>query len=96
MGQAAVVRIVDWAFRDRRTGRIVIAQWPNAALAVWLAATVASAVLTPGGAGRTALRVVAVGALTWWAVDEVARGVNPWRRALGAVVLAGLVLSLFR
>jgi hypothetical protein len=94
MGQAAVVRIVDWAFRDRRTGRIVVAQRPNPALVVWLIATAVSAVLAPEGAWRTALRVVAVGSLTWWAVDEVARGVNPWRRALGAAVLAGLVLSL--
>jgi hypothetical protein len=25
--------------------------------------------------------------LLWWATDEVLRGVNPWRRLLGTVVL---------
>jgi hypothetical protein len=37
-------------------------------------------------------------ALAWWAVDELARGVNPFRRMLGAVVLivvlAGSIVSL--
>ena len=33
--------------------------------------------------------------LAWWAADEVLRGVNPWRRCLGAAVLAMLVLRLF-
>jgi len=95
VGQGVGVRFVDWAFRDRGTGRIVIAQWPNPALAVWLVVTVVTAVASPEGGWRTALRVVAFVALGWWAVDEVVRGVNPWRRFLGAVVLGGLVLSLF-
>lgn len=86
--------VVDWAPRDRRTGRIVIAQWPNAALVVWIVAGVLRAVFDPAGGWGTALRVVATLALGWWAVDEVVRGVNPWRRLLGTVVLAGLVLSL--
>lgn len=43
-----------------------------------------------------ALRVVATVALSWWAVDEIVRGVNPWRRLLGTVVFAGLVVSLLR
>jgi hypothetical protein len=88
------VTVVDWVLRDRRTGRIVIAQWPNAALVVWLVASAARALLDLGDGWRTALRVVATLALGWWAVDEIGRGVNPWRRALGTVVLAGLIASL--
>lgn len=91
-----VVRVIDWALRDRRTGRIVIAQWPNTALVVWIAASVALASSDPDGTWRLALRVVAMVALGWWAVDEVVRGVNPWRRLLGTVVFAGLVTSLLR
>jgi hypothetical protein len=95
-GQTGVVGVVDWALRDRRTGRIVVAQWPNAALVVWMAASVLRALSDPDGAWGLALRVVATVALSWWAVDEVVRGVNPWRRLLGAVVFAGLVVSLLR
>jgi hypothetical protein len=38
--QAGVVGVIDWALRDRGTGRIVVAQWPNTALVVWIAASV--------------------------------------------------------
>ena len=86
--------VIDWAFRDRRTGRIVIAQWPNAALLVWIAAGVVRAVVDPAGGWGTALQVVATLALGWWAVDEIVRGVNPWRRLLGGIVLAGVLASL--
>jgi hypothetical protein len=37
--------------------------------------------------------VVGTVALLAWSVDEVLRGVNPFRRILGGVVLAGLVVS---
>jgi hypothetical protein len=90
------MRVVDWFLRDRRTGRIVIFQWPNPALAIWLAASALLALLDPRGNWETALRVVATVALGWWSVDEIVRGVNPWRRVLGAIVLAGLVSGVAR
>ena len=40
------------------------------------------------GTLRSALSAVATAALVWWAIDEILRGVNPFRRGLGAVVLA--------
>jgi hypothetical protein len=43
----------------------------------------------PTGTPRTLLDVVVAVSLGWWAVDEIIRGVNPWRRFLGA---AGLVV----
>jgi hypothetical protein len=90
------VSVVDWALRDRRTGRIVFAQCPNVPLMVWLAVTGIQMVVDPAGAWRSGLRLVGIVALGWWAVDEIARGVNPWRRLLGGVVLAGMVVSLRR
>ena len=80
-------RAFDWLFRDRRTGEIVIAQFPNAPLVVFLVASVAKRLLDPSGAAGTALTAVVVGSLVWWAGDEVLRGVNPFRRLLGGVVL---------
>jgi len=32
-------------------------------------------------------KVVATGSLIVWSLDELVRGVNPWRRLLGIVVL---------
>jgi uncharacterized membrane protein YcfT len=82
-------RVVDWLFRSRTTGRITIVQFPNAALGLFLIASLLRPVFDPTGWPGTALRVLATGGLVWWAVDELLRGVNPWRRLLGGAVLAG-------
>jgi hypothetical protein len=65
---------------------VVVAQWPNAALWVWIAAELLTATGALAG-HRTALTGVARGALIVWALDELVRGVNPFRRLLGAVIL---------
>lgn len=87
---------VEWMFRSRETGRIVVAQAPNALLLAWLAAVVARWVLRPDGTWRSAVGLVATIALTAWSLDEILRGVNPWRRLLGTAALAGLIASWAR
>ena len=66
-----------------RPGEIVIAQFPNVALWIFLASVVARAFVADGTQTESAAAWVGTGALTWWALDEVIRGVNPWRRVLG-------------
>jgi hypothetical protein len=86
--------VFDWLFRDRRTGKVVLAQWPNLALSLFLVAAAIRWVLHPAGTAGTIVRAVASLALVWWGADEVARGVNPFRRILGAVVLTTTLLSV--
>ena len=86
-------RAVDWLFRNRATGGITVAQAPNALLVVFLLAAGARWLLHPSGAVGTAVDVVASVALIAWAVDEIVRGVNPWRRILGGGVLLGVVIG---
>jgi hypothetical protein len=81
-------------FRDRETGAIVVGQFPNVPLIAWLAATLLGAVTS--GAASDVLGVVATVALVVWAGDELVRGVNPFRRVLGAVVLSWVLFSLLR
>jgi hypothetical protein len=88
--------VIDWLFRNRHTGKITIAQLPNVPLGLFLVASVLRWLFDPSGGLRTALGVLATAGLLWWAVDEVARGVNPWRRLLGGAVLAGQVANLLR
>lgn len=87
--------VVDWLFRDRESGRLVVGQWPNAAIGVWALCAAARLADLPADAEDT-LRWVGAGALLVWAVDEVARGANPFRRILGGVVLAFQVVALTR
>ena len=88
--------MANWIFRNRRTGAITVAQWPNVPLVIFGVVTVALRSFHPSGGIATAGRVVAGLALLLWALDEVVRGVNPFRRTLGVVVLgrgiAGLAL----
>jgi hypothetical protein len=51
-------------------------------------------IFEPGGWLGTVLAVIAAGALAVWSIDELLRGVNPWRRILGGAVLVALVLNL--
>lgn len=84
----------EWLLRDRTTGAITIAQWPNAPLWLFAGASLAGLLVQPESTGGTILRVLAVGALAVWAADEILRGVNPWRRLLGGGVALWLALRL--
>ncbi|MBD2770851.1 hypothetical protein [Iningainema tapete] len=83
--------LVDKIFRDSN-GEIVIAQPPNLPIIVWVTATLLKLVFTTGEI-NTGLDLVAFGSLFTWAWLELFQGVNYFRRALGFVVLIGVILS---
>ena len=89
-------RLVDWWFRNRETGEITIGQPPNPPAIVCAVAFGARVILRPPGLIGTALGAVGTGAALYWAGDEVLRGVNPYRRVMGAAVLGGIVTVLVR
>ena len=47
------------------------------------------------GKANLALTIAVNGGLVLWTVDEIVRGVNRWRRSLGAVVLLYEFTTLF-
>ncbi len=81
-----------WWVRDR-DGRLAVAQFPNAAILVWLLAFLAR-VADTGPVDEETLRAVGRGALLVWGLDELVRGASPVRRVLGAVVLAAQLAAL--
>ena len=88
-GTGVASHLIRWMFLNRRTGHMTVAQWPNIPLSVFLLLSIALR-LGPSGHLETALRVSSWVALVAWAVDEIVRGVNPFRRILGSVVLLSL------
>ena len=91
-----VRRAARWMFVDRRSGRITIAQRPNIALSVFIILSVVARLSHPSGSTARLTRTGAVVALTIWALDEMLRGVNPFRRVLGTAVLVVTVVSVAR
>jgi hypothetical protein len=89
-----IKRAVDWLFRDRKTGRIVVFQVPNVPLIAFLVAGGVKRFAHLDGKPGTAFSAVAVLSLIWWSVDEILRGVNPFRRMLGGAVLIATAVSL--
>ena len=87
-------RLWLWIFQSRETGAITIAQAPNLLLWLVIAASILQWSLHPEGRQRVALDIVVKGGLLHWALAEVLRGVNPWRRGLGLGVLVYVLLSL--
>jgi hypothetical protein len=72
----------------------VLVQFPNAPLLAYVAAEIVARTAT-GWVQDVAWALSRV-ALTVWAYEEAARGVNWFRRAIGAVVLVAVTIGLAR
>jgi hypothetical protein len=89
-------RAIRWMLVSRRTGRLTVAQWPNVSLSVFIVLTVGSHIFPARARAENLIRVLADVALLIWAADELVRGVNPFRRILGLLVIAVTIFSLTR
>lgn len=83
--------LFDRTFRDSE-GKITIAKPPNLPLIVWILASLLKLILTTGKV-NLGLEILAFGSLFTWAWEELFQGVNYFRRALGLIVLVGLMAS---
>lgn len=83
--------MLDKIFRDR-DGKVVLAQMPNLPLIVWIVASLLRLIFTTGKV-NIGLEAIAFGSLFTWAWEELFQGVNYFRRALGLLVLVGLIAS---
>ena len=82
---------LDTFFRDG-SGRLALLHVPNPALCVWMLATALR--WSPYDSRDAELRWIGSGALIVWGLDELVRGAAPFRRLLGAVVLAWQLWNL--
>jgi hypothetical protein len=83
----------DWAFRNRNTGKVTMAQFPNLCLGIFLITLLVTRYLPITDTSHTLLDGVVGLSLAWCAADEIIRGLNPWRRILGATFLAVLIVE---
>lgn len=72
-----------------------IIQRPNTVIMVAIIASITSHFITTGWVYVLAM---SIGTVAWsaWAYDELSHGTNPFRKALGAIVLVSMVVVLYR
>ena len=80
-----------WKDKD---GEVVIYQHPNLLLIGWVVLAIAS-LFTTGKVADT-LWNISLAILTAWALLEVVKGVNYFRRSLGVFVLVLVLVAVFR
>jgi hypothetical protein len=81
-------------FTNPDTGRLAVAQWPNLPLIIFLAATGVRVLSHPQRTAGTAVAVARGAAILVWSLLEIARGDSPFRRVLGAAVLAVTIAGI--
>lgn len=82
--------LLDRVFRDSE-GKIVIAQPPNLPLIVGIVSSLLKVIFTTNEI-NLGLDLIAFGSFFTWAWEELFQGVNYFRRALGFIVLVGLIV----
>jgi hypothetical protein len=88
-----VQKFWDEFWKDRE-GRVVIWQTPNAWLIGWAVSTFISLFLT--GRPADVLTWLGEASLIIWALLEIFKGANYFRRLLGLVVLVFAIMSLIK
>jgi hypothetical protein len=83
-----------WWFENRETGQITVAQFPNWPLFAIGVGYLVRAVADDGSTLYDAAGAAIIGLWLFWGADELIRGVNPWRRVLGALVVAWQLMRL--
>ena len=83
-----------WWFEDRETGDITIGQFPNWPIWCIAGCWIARLVVATGSTAHDVLGWMISGLWLVWGVDELVRGVNPWRRALGTGVIGWQVAAV--
>ena len=82
--------------RDLKIRGYTVGQFPNPPLWVALAAFLVALLTGDTGTVNDLARAVLYVALTAWAYEEAANGVNGFRRALGAVAMVLIVIAVAR
>lgn len=82
--------------RDLKIRGYVVGQFPNTPLWIALAALLAARLTNDGATIHDLARAIFYVALTVWAYEEVAYGVNGFRKALGVVALGLIVVGVAR
>lgn len=83
-----------WWFENRVTHEITVAQFPNWPILAIGIGTLAGRLTRDGSTPDQIIQAGTTALWLYWGFDELIRGVNPWRRALGLGVIGWQSLRL--
>lgn len=89
-----MAKTINKIWRDKQ-GRVVLWQRPNAWILIWALAELTSFLISRGKL-TSVIHWIGSGALIIWALLEIFRGVNYFRRTLGLVVLVVTAVSILK
>lgn len=89
--KAQIKSIYRYFFYDK-TGKLVLWQFPNAPLIIWLVFRIIT-FLNILPAYNSVFKQISIGFFCVWAYLELTQGVNNFRKLLGLLVLTFLILS---
>lgn len=83
----------DWLFKDLRgrRGKYIIAEVPNLPLVVFMISVVLGVILYPGF-WQTLFQIIAFASLTIWSLGEYRGGHSRFRKLLGILGLASVLI----
>lgn len=81
------------AFCSDNDGKIVLGQVPNFPLIAWFLFKVMSLIANSKGI-KTSLDIVSLVFLSIWALLEITKGVNGFRKTLGTIVLIAIAINV--
>lgn len=84
----------DWLFRDRK-GHVVVWQRPNVPLIGWAITRLALHFISTQKYAKP-LQSLSTTILFTWSYLEITQGVNKFRRIMGALVMALVVIGIIR
>ena len=90
---AALTSLFDRIFKNK-DGKLVLWQNPNLPLWGWIASSVLGAVFKHGNL-HSSFQLLGKAALFAWAYLEIRSGESIFRRILGAVVMANILIGVF-
>lgn len=85
-GTSGVKKFINWLFINRETQNYTFGQKPNVSLIAFIISKAVELIVENESVTQIAAWASA-GFILWWGADEIIRGVNPWRKILGSVVL---------
>lgn len=87
-----IKKLINWLFITK-DGKVVIGQFPNIPIIIWLISLIIN-YLVSNDKISLVISIVGTLSLVYWALLEITKGLNGFRRLLGLVILLYVISQI--